>query len=62
VFDLSGGIGKDSWTLEMFIKNLSNEDAPMGISVECAVSFCGAQPYGIRMVPRTIGVRFEQKF
>jgi outer membrane receptor protein involved in Fe transport len=62
VFDLSGGFGKDSWTLEMFIQNLTNEDAPMGISVECAVSFCGVQPYGIRMVPRTIGVRFEQKF
>jgi hypothetical protein len=34
----------------------------MGISVECAVAFCGAQPYGIRMVPRTIGIQFEQKF
>ena len=62
VFDLSGGIAKDSWTLEMFIQNLSNEDAPMGISLECAVGFCGVQPYGIRMVPRTIGVRFGQKF
>jgi outer membrane receptor protein involved in Fe transport len=62
VFDLSGGFGKDSWALEMFIQNITNEDAPMGISVECAVSFCGVQPYGIRMMPRTIGIKFSQEF
>jgi outer membrane receptor protein involved in Fe transport len=62
VFDLSGGIGKDSWTLEMFISNITNEDAPIGISAECATDVCGYQNYGIRTVPRTIGIKFSQEF
>jgi hypothetical protein len=44
----------------MFIQNITNEDAPMGISTECAA--CIGQPYGIRMLPRTIGIKFSQEF
>ena len=62
VFDLSTGIGKDSWGLELFISNLTNEDAQMGITQQCAVGVCGVQPYGIRMRPRTIGIKFSQGF
>jgi outer membrane receptor protein involved in Fe transport len=62
VLDLSTGIGKDSWGLELFIGNVTNEDAPMGISLQCAVSVCGSQNYAIRMPPRTIGLKFSQEF
>jgi iron complex outermembrane receptor protein len=62
VFDLSGGIGKDSWALELFISNVTNEDAPIGISTQCTTSVCGVQSYGIRTVPRTIGLKFSQEF
>jgi iron complex outermembrane recepter protein len=62
VFDLSTGVGKDSWTLELFVSNLTNEDAPLGISTQCTVSICGAQSYAIRMRPRTIGLKFSQEF
>jgi len=63
VLDLSGGIGKDSWTVDLFISNVTNEDAPIGISAQCATGICGVnQAYGIRTVPRTIGIKFSQEF
>jgi outer membrane receptor protein involved in Fe transport len=62
VFDLSGGIGRDSWALDLFVSNLTNEDAPIGISTQCNVGICGVQSYGIRTAPRTIGIRFSQEF
>ncbi len=62
VLDLSTGIGRDSWGLELFIGNVTNEDAPMDISYQCAIGICGAQTYGIRMQPRTIGLKFSQEF
>ena len=62
VFDLSGGLAQGSWAIEMFIQNVTNEDAPLGISTQCATGSCGVQPYGIRMQPRTIGLKFSQDF
>ena len=62
VLDLSGGIGKDSWTVDLFISNVTNEDSPIGISTQCTTGICGVLSYGIRTVPRTIGVRFSQEF
>jgi len=62
VLDLSTGIGRDSWGLELFIGNVTNEDAPMDISYQCSISVCGVQTYGIRMQPRTFGLRFSQEF
>lgn len=63
VFDLSTGIGRDSWSLDLFISNITNEDAPIGISTQCTVSVCGVgQTYGIRTRPRTIGLQFSQEF
>ena len=37
VLDLSAGIGRNSWLLELFVKNATDEDAPMYIGQECAV-------------------------
>jgi outer membrane receptor protein involved in Fe transport len=62
VLDLSAGLAKDSWAIELFIQNLTDEDAALGISTQCAVSFCGVQPYALRMRPRTIGLKFSQEF
>ena len=41
---------------------MTNEDAPIGISLQCAIGICGAQTYGIRTPPRTIGLKFSQEF
>jgi iron complex outermembrane recepter protein len=62
VFDLSAGIAQNSWAVELFVQNLTNEDAQIATSVECAVGFCGVQPYALRQQPRTIGIKFSQEF
>jgi outer membrane receptor protein involved in Fe transport len=62
VIGLSTGIAKDSWTVELFVQNLTNEDAALGISTQCATGFCGVQPYALRLRPRTIGIQFSQEF
>jgi iron complex outermembrane recepter protein len=62
VLDLSAGIGRDSWALDLFIGNVTNEDAPTAIGLQCAIGTCGPQTYGIRTQPRTIGLKFSQEF
>jgi hypothetical protein len=48
--------------LEFFVQNLSNEDAALYKTSQCAESVCGVQPYGVRPQPRTFGLKFTQKF
>ncbi len=72
VFDLSAGIRKDNWTLNLYIKNLFDESAEYNRFTECAESVCGAsgydaqypngQIYTIASQPRSIGLRFSQEF
>jgi outer membrane receptor protein involved in Fe transport len=60
--DFSAGIARDNYTLEFFVQNLSNEDAALYKTSQCAESVCGVQPYGVRPQPRTFGLKFTQKF
>lgn len=60
--DLSAGISKDNYSLELFVQNVGNEDAALYKTSQCAESVCGVQPYGVRLQPRTIGLKFTQKF
>jgi outer membrane receptor protein involved in Fe transport len=61
--DLSAGIGKNSWALELFVKNVMDEDTALGFGSECTPQVCGAnQAYGARYLPRTIGLKFSQEF
>ena len=60
--DLSFGLKNDTYALELFVSNATNEDAPLGINTECATSVCGVQPLAVRARPRTIGIRFSQEF
>jgi outer membrane receptor protein involved in Fe transport len=68
VLDLSAGIGRNNWTLELFVKNATNEDAPTYLAQECAIysafgsEACGLQPYGLRRAPTTFALRFSQEF
>jgi len=61
VLDLSAGIGRDSWLLELFVKNATDEDAPLGIGHECDIDTC-SQTYGLRRAPMTVGLKFSQDF
>jgi outer membrane receptor protein involved in Fe transport len=60
--DLSAGLSKDNYSLELFVQNAGNEDAALYKTSNCADSVCGVQAYGIRPQPRTIGLKFTQKF
>ena len=60
--DLSTGIHKNSWSAELFIKNATNEDAPIYLTSQCATGTCGTQNYGVRARPMTIGLKWSQNF
>jgi iron complex outermembrane recepter protein len=62
VLDLSAGLERNSWALELFIQNVTDEDAPQAISYECAPGVCASQAYGVRFRPRMIGLKFSQEF
>ena len=60
--DLSAGIATGSYSIDFFIKNATDEDAPLYLTSRCSVSTCGAQQYGVIARPRTVGVRFSKDF
>lgn len=70
--DFSAGIAKNSWSLDLFISNAFDERAAISRFTQCAESVCGAsgvvpeypngQIYTVINQPRTIGLRFSQKF
>jgi len=60
--DVSAGLRNDSYAVELYVSNLTNEDAPLYYTSQCATGTCGSQNYGVLARPRTIGLRFSQKF
>ncbi len=60
--NLAFGLQKDKYTVELFVANATNEDAPLGVTSECTPQVCGGQTYGVKSRPRTIGIRFSQDF
>ncbi|MDZ4814269.1 MAG: TonB-dependent receptor [Pseudomonadota bacterium] len=70
--DLSAGLGKDSWKLELYVNNVFDELAEVSKFTQCAEAVCGAagevdeypngQVYTITNQPRTLGIRFSQEF
>ncbi|MNL80854.1 TonB dependent receptor [compost metagenome] len=60
--DLSGGIGRDSWTIEAYVKNLFDERASLYRYAECLETVCGDRTYVVPNQPRLIGLKFGQRF
>jgi outer membrane receptor protein involved in Fe transport len=60
--DLSFGIETDKYSVELYVANVTDEDAALGKSTECDADTCGVQTYAIRGQPRTIGIKFSQEF
>jgi len=60
--DLSAGIRNESYSVDVFIKNALDEDAAQYYTSQCSTGTCGAQTYGVRLRPRTFGIRFSQEF
>ncbi len=61
--NLSFGAEWDKNTVELFIANVTNEDAPLGLTSECTPQVCGAnQAKGVKSRPQTIGIRYSHDF
>ena len=60
--DLSAGWRRNNWSIDVFVKNVTDERAEMTRFAQCAALTCGYQPYTVIAQPRTFGIRFSQEF
>lgn len=60
--DLAAGIAKDNWTAEILVKNVGDTLGDTYRYAECAIATCGVQTYQTPIQPRTIAIRFGQRF
>lgn len=60
--DLSTGIANGQYRLELFVNNVFDEVAEVTRYAECANAVCGYQAYVVPFRPRTIGLKFGQRF
>jgi outer membrane receptor protein involved in Fe transport len=59
--DFSLGATKGSYSLELFVNNVTDERTVLYRFTQCAESVC-LQPYHVTSPPRTIGLKFTQRF
>ncbi|RYZ68902.1 MAG: TonB-dependent receptor, partial [Lysobacteraceae bacterium] len=78
IADFSVGIAKGNWAVDLFVSNAFDERPVISRFAQCAESVCGnrvedpafpvppayanGQIYTVTAPPRTIGLRFSQKF
>lgn len=60
--DLSAGWRKNSWSVDVFLKNATDKRAQMSRFAQCAALTCGAEPYTVIAQPRTLGIRVSKEF
>ncbi len=60
--DLSFGLRRDNWALNLYLKNAFDERGEVSRFTQCAEAVCGEQAYTLVTQPRTFGVRFSQDF
>ncbi|MEO8225109.1 MAG: TonB-dependent receptor, partial [Gammaproteobacteria bacterium] len=60
--NFSFGAGTDDWQLEFFVTNAFNEYAEFSRYAECPEAKCGPQTYSVVAPPRTLALKFSQKF
>ncbi len=60
--DFSVGWRKNSWSVDVFLKNAFDTRAELARFSECAALTCGAESYTVFAQPRTLGVRFSKEF
>jgi hypothetical protein len=59
--DLSLGLKRESWRVELFVHNLFDGRGEMGRGHECDPTIC-TRLYSVPMAPRLIGLTFGQSF
>jgi outer membrane receptor protein involved in Fe transport len=62
IFDMTAGIDNGTYSFELFVGNVFDERAEITRFAQCAEQVCGFQTYVVTNQPRTIGLRFGQKF
>ena len=62
LLDLTAGIENDRISVELYVKNAFDGRGDIYRYAECATQVCGAETYRVVYTPRTIGLRFGQKF
>ncbi len=60
--DLTAGLRRDNWSVDVYVKNATDENVENYRFVQCPETVCGPQRYTIVSPPRTFGVRFSQEF
>ena len=60
--DLTTGIAQNNWTLELSLLNATDTRADIYRYAECATQVCGPETYVVTNRPRTVAVKFGQKF
>jgi outer membrane receptor protein involved in Fe transport len=60
VTNISVGTSWDDWTLELYVRNLTDERAQLARYQECGS--CYVRSYIVTNTPRTVGVRLGTKF
>jgi iron complex outermembrane receptor protein len=62
LFDMALGVRKNNWSVDLYVKNLLDENAQYNRGVQCPETVCAAQVYSFGSQPRTIGLKFSQEF
>jgi len=62
IVNFSAGVDRDNWSLELALDNAFDERAQSYRYSECTQTVCGPEGYVIPVRPRTISLRFAQKF
>jgi iron complex outermembrane recepter protein len=62
IFDFTAGIDNGTYSLELFVGNAFDERGEVTRFAQCAEQVCGFQTYTVTTPPRTVGLRFGQKF
>ena len=62
LFDFSAGVRRSNWSVDVYVKNLFDENAQYSRGVQCPEQVCAAQVYSVAAQPRTIGIKFSQEF
>lgn len=61
--DFAAGVARDSYTVELFVNNAFDERGQLDRWAQCVAAICGVSgTYIAPVMPRTIGLRFGQKF
>jgi len=60
--NLAFGLENEKYAVELFVTNVTDEDAPLGVTSNCTPQVCGGLLQGVKSRPRTIGIRFSQDF